>query len=59
MHYGALPGIFAYAQQLRKRMTPAEQIIWEYLKNNYRDYHFRRQHPLDIYVVDFFLITLS
>ncbi len=54
MHYGALPGIFAYAQQLRKKKTRAEQIIWEFLRKNYREYHFRRQHPLDIYVVDFY-----
>lgn len=54
MHYGAKPGIFAYAQQLRKTMTQAEEIIWNYLKKNYREYHFRRQHPADIYVVDFY-----
>ena len=54
MHYGALPGIFAYAQQLRKKMTPAEQLIWNHLKNNYPEHHFRRQHPADIYVVDFY-----
>lgn len=58
MHYGALPGIFAYAQQLRKSMTRAEQIVWEYLKANYREYHFRRQHPLDVYVVDFYSHSL-
>jgi len=54
MHYGAKPGIFAYAQQLRKKMTPAEEVIWNYLRKNYREYHFRRQHPIDEYVVDFF-----
>jgi very-short-patch-repair endonuclease len=54
MHFGASPVIFEYANQLRKNLTRAEQILWGYLRKNYLGYKFRRQHPMDKYVVDFY-----
>ena len=54
MHHGASPGIFARARNLRKNPTRAEEILWSHLRNNQTGYKFRRQHPMDIYVVDFY-----
>jgi len=43
------------AKSLRKEATPAEQKLWQYLRNrNLFDLKFRRQHPIGPYVVDFF-----
>jgi len=42
------------AQKLRKSMTKAEACIWKYvLKSKQTGYSFRRQRPIDKYVVDF------
>ncbi|MEP6647171.1 MAG: endonuclease domain-containing protein [Saprospiraceae bacterium] len=54
MHYGASPSIFNVAQNLRVRLTEAEKILWEYLRNHQSGFRFRRQHPLWNYVVDFY-----
>ena len=43
------------ARNLRKAMTPAEERLWQYLRHNQLDgWHFRRQHPVGRFVVDFF-----
>ena len=35
------------ARELRQRMTPAEEILWNRLRNRQLDgYKFRRQHPI-------------
>jgi len=53
--HGADLSIKAKAQELRKNMTPAEIILWEYLrKKRVNNMHFRRQHPYGIYIIDFF-----
>ena len=39
---------------LRKKQTPAEQHLWQYLrKQQLAGYRFRRQHPLGRYIADF------
>jgi very-short-patch-repair endonuclease len=54
-HYGAKPEIFDRAQQLRKRMTEAEQKLWKMLRNRrFEGLKFRRQHPINRFVVDFY-----
>jgi very-short-patch-repair endonuclease len=36
-------------------MTEAEEILWEHLRNNkLNGLKFRRQHPLDIFIADFY-----
>ena len=36
-------------------MTVAEKILWEHLKNNQlHGLKFRRQHPFDIFIADFY-----
>jgi very-short-patch-repair endonuclease len=43
------------AQLLRKKATEPERILWRHLRNrNFAGYKFRRQHPLDDYVMDFY-----
>ena len=34
MHYGASPKLFDLAEELRARMTPAEEILWNAIKIN-------------------------
>jgi len=42
-------------RELRKSSTPAEQKLWQALRNrNLDDYKFRRQHPIGPYIADFF-----
>jgi len=43
------------ARHLRKHMTPAERALWQRLRRNQLDgWHFRRQHPVGSFIVDFF-----
>lgn len=54
MFFGALPVIFENAKQLRKNMTGAEKILWDYLKMGINGFKFRRQHPMGFYIADFY-----
>jgi acetylglutamate kinase len=54
MHFGADPIIFEKAEELRARMTPAEEILWNVIKINKWRLKFRRQHPLSAYIADFY-----
>ena len=43
------------ARLLRRRATEAERILWRRLRNrNFAGYKFRRQHPVDCCVLDFY-----
>ena len=43
------------ARLLRKKATEPERILWRHLRNrNFAGYKFRRQHPLEEYVLDFY-----
>jgi cyclase len=54
MFFGAGDLIFKNAQHLRYNVTPAEHRLWECLKGNQLGVKFRRQHPLGIYIADFY-----
>lgn len=54
MYKGAPISSFIKAKELRKNMTPAEQKLWNVLKQNKIGVKFRRQHPILIYIVDFY-----
>ena len=42
------------AKYLRKNTTDTEKYLWKYLRGNQLEgFKFRRQHPLDKYIVDF------
>ncbi len=59
MFYKASPLIFARAKELRNNTTAAEIALWSYLKTKPQGYKFRRQHPLGIYIADFFSYRLK
>ena len=45
---------------LRKNATDCERILWRHLRNrNFAGYKFRRQHPVDPYVLDFYCPALK
>jgi very-short-patch-repair endonuclease len=54
MFYGASQEIFRRAKDLRNNLTPSEYILWIYLKENINGYKFRRQHPINIFIADFY-----
>ena len=55
MYYGALTRNFEYVKQNRVNSTPAENALWEELRNKkLKGYKFRRQHPVGIFILDFY-----
>ena len=50
----AHPLIFGKAKELRKNMTEAEKVLWGYLKGGLNGLKFRRQHPIGVYIADFY-----
>ena len=59
MFYEADPLIFENARELRNKLTPAEQTFWLRLKEQFPEYKFRRQHPISIYIADFYCHKLK
>ena len=59
MFYKADPLIFENARELRNKLTPAEQTFWLRLKEQFPEYKFRRQHPISIYIADFYCHKLK
>jgi very-short-patch-repair endonuclease len=54
-YFGAPAATIEFAKRLRKRVTPAEKIIWKRLKGkNIKGVKFRRQQPIGRYVADFY-----
>ncbi len=54
MHKRTTPRIFGRAKQLHRNMTPAEAKLWAYLRaHRLNGVHFRNQHAIGNYVVDF------
>jgi cyclase len=54
MFEGANHLIFQNAKELRGNMTAAETVLWMYLRNKIKGLKFRRQHPIGVYVADFY-----
>lgn len=46
------------ARALRRRMTPAESVLWSLVRNNRLGVHFRRQVPFGPYVLDFLCLSV-
>ncbi len=49
------------ANKLRKEMTKSEACLWKFVlsKRQMRNYQFRRQRPIDNYIVDFVCLPLK
>ena len=55
MYFGANPTIIMRARELRRKMTPSESTLWQRLrKKQIEGAIFRRQHPINIYIADFY-----
>ncbi len=53
--WDAKPAIFKNAKALRQSMTSAEELLWKHLRNKQlKGLKFRRQHPVDIFIADFY-----
>ena len=59
MFLGASNLIFGNAKDLRKNLTQSEMILWGYLRTKPFGHKFRRQHPLGIYIADFYCHSLK
>ena len=54
MHKRTTPKIFSRAKKLRRNMSPAEAKLWQHLRAHQMcDVHFRNQHAIGNYIVDF------
>jgi very-short-patch-repair endonuclease len=55
MYYGAKPEIIRLAMKMRKNPTEAEFVLWKNLKKlRSEGFIFRRQHPIEFYIADFY-----
>ncbi len=60
MWKGALASIFSNAKKLRENQTEVEELLWLALKSNQVEgYKFRRQHPISLYIADFYCHKLK
>lgn len=59
MFYGAIKPIFARAEILRKNPTREEVLLWQFLKANQLGVRFKRQHPMWLYIADFYCHELK
>jgi very-short-patch-repair endonuclease len=59
MHLNASPQIFRNAAHLRENPTPAEEKLWEHLRERQMEGEkFRRQHPFKRYAGDLYCYKL-
>ena len=55
MFFGTYSRNFEYARENRIKSTPAEEQLWTELKNKkLKGLKFRRQHPVGIFILDFY-----
>ncbi|MDP4272209.1 MAG: DUF559 domain-containing protein [Bacteroidota bacterium] len=54
MFYNAKPELYEKAKVLRNKMTPAEVVLWDRIRNNQLGVRFNPQHPIDIFIADFY-----
>ncbi len=55
LHKKSSPVLYEYAKQMRRNSTEAEEIMWQQLRNKQvAGLKFRRQHPVDRFIVDFY-----
>jgi len=55
IYFGAKPGLFKLAGDLRNCMTHSEHRLWAQLRNRkLLGFKFRRQHPFNEIILDFF-----
>ncbi|ESQ91315.1 hypothetical protein ABAC460_07040 [Asticcacaulis sp. AC460] len=50
---------YELARRFRRTLTPSETRLWLRLRGNPQGIHFRRQHPIGPYIVDFYCTAAS
>ncbi|MDP2387848.1 MAG: endonuclease domain-containing protein [Bacteroidota bacterium] len=59
-HHGAGKGTKEFAKHLRQRETSAEDLFWKMARNRkILNLKIRRQHPIGIYIADFYCHELK
>jgi very-short-patch-repair endonuclease len=59
MFFGAKAELFNLALQMRKNPTEAERAMWKILRKfRQSGFPFRRQHPIEFYIADFYCHNL-
>ncbi len=53
-HEQASGKIFENARANRKVMTGAESLLWQEIQRDKLGVRFRKQHPIDMYILDFY-----
>ncbi|HSA99835.1 MAG TPA: endonuclease domain-containing protein [Anaerolineales bacterium] len=48
------PVILARAREMRHPQTVAEATLWHTLRNRQTGFKFRRQHPIERFIIDFY-----
>ena len=48
------PIILQRAREMRHPQTPAEATLWRAIRNRNISYKFRRQHPIERFIIDFY-----
>ncbi|MDM8159911.1 endonuclease domain-containing protein [Labilibaculum sp. K2S] len=55
LFYDASPEIHRRAKELRRNMTESEKLLWSEIRNRkINGLKFRRQHPINIFIADFY-----
>ena len=55
LHGNTKPSVYENAKELRQVQTKSEEILWKYLRNRkLMNLKFRRQHPFENFVLDFY-----
>ncbi|WP_417591344.1 endonuclease domain-containing protein [Owenweeksia hongkongensis] len=54
MHHKAEGDTFKFARMLRQEFTEAEDKLWQKVRGRRLGVKFRRQHPIDKFIVDFY-----
>ena len=55
MFFGAKAEVFTLALLMRKNPTEAERAMWKILRKfRHSGFPFRRQHPIEFYIADFY-----
>ena len=55
MYLGAKPELFKRAAEMRKNPTQAEKVLWKQLRKfRSNGFTFRQQHPIDLFIADFY-----
>lgn len=55
LHKEAIGKLYQFGKELRQESTGAEKLLWTELRNRkLKGLKFRRQHPLDKFIVDFY-----